>query len=110
MRTAAQAAEAFAKAIGSAPAINGHYKGKGKEEEEETIVNGKRKRVKKDPNAPKRPASSFIIYQNDIRQTVKEEHPDLPTAELRRLMAEKWSTLPEEQKNVRTLLLRRVQD
>ncbi|KIK65710.1 hypothetical protein GYMLUDRAFT_70792 [Collybiopsis luxurians FD-317 M1] len=99
MRDAAKAAEAFAQAIGSsAPSINGHTKGKGKAVDDEP-ANGKRKRAKKDPNAPKRPASSFIIYQNQIRQGVKEAHPDLPTSELRKLMAEQWNNLPEEQKN-----------
>ncbi|GAW08225.1 non-histone chromosomal protein 6 [Lentinula edodes] len=98
MREAAQAAEEFAKAIGTPSLINGHTKGKGKTGDEE-VINGKRKRVKKDPNAPKRPASSFFLFQNQIRQKVKEQHPDLPTAELRKLMSEQWSTLPEDQKN-----------
>lgn len=101
MRNAAEAAEAFAQALGHAPVMNG--KEKAKEEEEETTVNGKRKRTKKDPNAPKRPASSFIIFQNEIRQQVKEAHPDLPSTELRKLLADKWNNLPTEQKQVSIL-------
>lgn len=84
---------------------NGHTKGKSKAIEEEA-VNGKRKRTKKDPNAPKRPASSFIIYQNTIRAEVKAKHPDLPSPELRKLMAEQWGNLPDEQKNVSVFSIR----
>ncbi|KAJ4472047.1 high mobility group box domain-containing protein [Lentinula aciculospora] len=96
MRNAAKAAEDFANAITNAPLINGHVTGKTGDEE---TVNGKRKRSKKDPNAPKRPASSFFLFQNEIRPKVKEQHPDLPSADLRRLMSEQWAQLPEEQKN-----------
>lgn len=34
------------------------------------------KRKKKDPNAPKRPQSSFFLYSNAMRTSVKEENPD----------------------------------
>ncbi|KAJ3751670.1 high mobility group box domain-containing protein, partial [Lentinula raphanica] len=98
MRDAAKAAENFATAIANTTMTNGLTKGKGKTGDEEAL-NGKRKRSKKDPNAPKRPASSFFLFQNHIRPKMKEQHPDLPNNELRKLMAEQWNTLPEEQKN-----------
>ncbi|KAJ3734523.1 high mobility group box domain-containing protein [Lentinula guzmanii] len=99
MRDAAEAAELFANAIVNTPIINGHAKEKGTAREEDA-VDGKRKRAKKDPLAPKRPASSFFLFQNQIRPKVKEQHPNLPSHELRKLLAEQWNTLPEEQKNV----------
>ena len=34
------------------------------------------KRKKKDPNAPKRPQSSFFLYSNAMRESVKENNPD----------------------------------
>ena len=35
-----------------------------------------KKKKKKDPNAPKRPMSSFFLYSNANRARVKEENPD----------------------------------
>src|SRR5947208_3480997 len=35
----------------------------------------KRKRAEKDPDAPKKPATSYFLFSNAIRGKVKEEHP-----------------------------------
>ncbi|KAJ7067898.1 high mobility group box domain-containing protein [Mycena amicta] len=71
-------------------------------DEGETITNGKRKRAtkKKDPNAPKRPASSYLIYQNEVRKELKERHPDLNNTELLHLIKTQWSDMSEEKKTV----------
>ena len=60
----------------------------------------KRKRpVKpKDPNAPKRPASSYILFQNEVRKELKERHPDLTNADLLALISEQWKSMSDEQK------------
>lgn len=61
----------------------------------------KKKREKriKDPNAPKGPASAYILFQNDIRSAYKKEHPDMSNKELLRLIGDQWKTLAEEKKN-----------
>lgn len=69
---------------------------------DEVPETGKRKRVTKvkDPNAPKRPASSYILFQNSIRADLKKEHPNIQNAELLGLIAKQWQEMPEEDKNV----------
>lgn len=60
----------------------------------------KRKRATKpkDPNAPKRPASSYILFQNEVRKELKERHPDLTNADLLSLISEQWKSMSDEQK------------
>lgn len=58
----------------------------------------KRNTKPKDPNAPKRPASSYILFQNEVRKELKEQHPNLDNAGLLSLIAEQWKNMPEEQK------------
>ena len=36
----------------------------------------RQRKKKKDPNAPKRPQSSFFLYSNAMRDSVKESNPD----------------------------------
>lgn len=72
------------------------------------------KRVK-DPNAPKRPATSYIMFQNDVREELRQRHPGLPykgklissfifiptncgRLELLGKVSEAWQALAEEQK------------
>ncbi|KAL0581197.1 hypothetical protein V5O48_000785 [Marasmius crinis-equi] len=100
MRECAEYAELYMAALNdpdSAPnLVNGTLKrkrGKGDVEED----GGKRKRVK-DPNAPKRPASSYILFQNDVRSTIKAKYPDLSPSELRTAISQEWATLKEDQK------------
>ncbi|KAG1767705.1 hypothetical protein EV702DRAFT_1146168 [Suillus placidus] len=61
----------------------------------------KRKREKKikDPNAPKGPASAYILFQNDIRSAYKKEHPDMSNKELLRLIGDQWKTLADDKKD-----------
>ena len=35
---------------------------------------GRKKKKKRDPNAPKRPNSSFLLYANDTREAVRTAH------------------------------------
>lgn len=79
-------------------------KGKRNEHLEKPHEGGKRKRVTKpkDPNAPKRPASSFLLFQNEVLKKVKEQRPDLPHAELRQLIAKMWADMGDEEKTVRS--------
>ncbi|KAJ8086061.1 hypothetical protein AAF712_008325 [Marasmius tenuissimus] len=101
MRECTELAEIYMNTLNDPDAtlhINGTLKrkrGKGKDLDDE---GGKRKRVK-DPNAPKRPASSYILFQNDVRQTIKEKYPDLSPAELRGVISQEWANLKDDQKD-----------
>ncbi|KAM0793372.1 hypothetical protein ACM66B_000827 [Microbotryomycetes sp. NB124-2] len=60
----------------------------------------KRKRAKKikDPNAPKRPASAYIEFQNNVRQKFRDQDPGLPYAEVLRKIADTWAALSDDEK------------
>ncbi|KAG6865562.1 hypothetical protein C0991_001455 [Blastosporella zonata] len=60
----------------------------------------KRKRKAKDPNAPKRPASSYIMFQNDIRKELKEKNPTLSNPDLLAMISDKWSKMTDDEKAV----------
>jgi len=60
----------------------------------------KRKRAEKDPDAPKKPATSYFLFSNAIRGKVKEEHPDLDQQQLASLMGAKWKALTAEERKV----------
>ncbi|TRM68622.1 high mobility group box domain-containing protein, partial [Schizophyllum amplum] len=58
----------------------------------------KRAKKEKDPNAPKRPATSYILYQNDCRALMKEQNPGLHNTDLLRHISDTWKALPEKEK------------
>lgn len=62
----------------------------------------KRPRKPKDPNAPKRPASSYLLFQNEIRQDLKAKNPNMPNNELLGLIAKMWKDMSRDEKDVRT--------
>ena len=39
---------------------------------------------KKDPNAPKRPMSAYLIYSNEVRERVRKANPDKKIGEVSR--------------------------
>lgn len=62
----------------------------------------KKRKVKvKDPAAPKRPPSSYLLFQNEVRQEVKAKNPNMPNNELLGMIAKAWSEMTKEQKDVR---------
>lgn len=54
----------------------------------------------KDPNAPKRPASAYIIFQNEMRPRLREAYPELAYKDLLTKISEEWKAVPEDKKNV----------
>ena len=58
----------------------------------------------KDPNAPKRPASSYILFQNEVRKQLKELHPELSNADLLSLISEQWKNMSDDQKEASRVL------
>jgi len=109
MRNCAHIADHFAKIIEDSPELADTFhepeapiKGKRKAaaSPEDGDASKKRKRTirPRDPNAPKRPASSYILFQNEVRKELKERHPELSNADLLSLISEQWKSMSEEQK------------
>lgn len=60
------------------------------------ISHGVRKKKRRDPNKPKKPKSSYVYFMEQCRQEVKEENPNLRPQHIMKLMGERWTKLPEE--------------
>ncbi|GBE79087.1 high mobility group box domain-containing protein [Sparassis latifolia] len=70
----------------------------------------KKKKIPRDPNAPKRPASSYIFFQNEVRQELKEKNPDLPNNALLGIISKLWTEMPKEQKEAYEIRQRVAKD
>ena len=82
----------------------GHDEGGKKRKSRGEDAEGKRRAKKpKDPNAPKRPASSYLLFQNDVRNELKAKNPGMRNNELLSAIAKLWAEMPQEQKDVSTL-------
>mmetsp|Transcript_42800 Transcript_42800/g.55005 ORF Transcript_42800/g.55005 Transcript_42800/m.55005 type:complete len:294 (+) Transcript_42800:787-1668(+) len=57
-----------------------------------------KKKAKKDPNAPKRPMSSYFIWMGEVREAMKAQHPEASVGEFGKILGAKWKTLSEEEK------------
>ena len=60
----------------------------------------KREVKEKDPNAPKRPASAYLLFQNQVRSKYKTANPNLTQGDLLQLISQQWATMPQEEKHV----------
>lgn len=60
----------------------------------------KRKRAKKDPNAPKIPMSSYLCYSRSARAQIKQEHPEMPNGDIVKEMGRRWKLLTEKEREV----------
>ena len=60
----------------------------------------KTKKIKapKDPNAPKRPLSAYIMYCQAKRQKVRAKHTEMKAVEVTKKLAAKWQLLSDERK------------
>jgi hypothetical protein len=58
----------------------------------------KPRKPKNDPNAPKRPLTSFMFFCKANRLTIKKEHPGLSFGELGSAVAAKWAKLSNAEK------------
>ena len=61
---------------------------------------GKKKRAKKDPNAPKRPMTAYLIFTNDNRAKIMEEIPGIKFTEVAKEASKRWKELDAEAKAV----------
>jgi len=57
-----------------------------------------KKKSKKDPNAPKRPMTAFMYFNQNVRAKLKEENPALSFGELGKLVGQRYKELTPEEK------------
>lgn len=123
MRNCATVAEQFANAISGIPLTSGtntlgdeaqlalppvtpqirKRKGQTIEDDDSEIVGSKRKRSArkpKDPNAPKRPPSNYLLFQNEVRAELKAKFPQLPNSELLQMISKRWAAMADADKEV----------
>jgi hypothetical protein len=55
---------------------------------------------RKDPNAPKKPPSAFLLFSNAMRSEVREANPGLATGKLSKILSQRWSETPEEERKL----------
>ena len=55
---------------------------------------------------PKKPATSFVVFSNSVRNRIKEENPGLSFTEVGRKLGEMWREMaPEEKKTYEDMAL-----
>mmetsp|Transcript_10955 Transcript_10955/g.14293 ORF Transcript_10955/g.14293 Transcript_10955/m.14293 type:complete len:307 (-) Transcript_10955:237-1157(-) len=63
-----------------------------------TMTRYSSKRAVRDPNAPKRNLSAYLLYQNSMRSTFKQERPELNFGELAKYTSARYAELTPEEK------------
>jgi len=58
----------------------------------------KAKKAKKDPNAPKKPMSAFMIYYNEVREDIRQQHPEANFGGLSKIAGQRWREKTDEEK------------
>lgn len=58
-----------------------------------------KRKKKKDPNAPKRPMSSYFFFMNTSRDRIKEENPDAAHTDIGRIAGAEWKQLDAGKKS-----------
>ena len=64
----------------------------------DTFMKPKKNKKMKDPNAPKRALSAWIIYTNEQRPKFKANNPEKSTTELTTLMSQEWRNMTDSDK------------
>ncbi|XP_057511053.1 high mobility group B protein 6-like [Actinidia eriantha] len=72
-----------------------------KKEKTDNIIKKTKEGKKKknaDPNKPKKPASSFLLFSKEIRKNIMEERPEINNSALNALISVKWKEMSEVEK------------
>ena len=64
-----------------------------------TTTTIKKEKKQKDPNAPTKPASAYILFGKAKREEIKKENPDLDGKEITKKIAEAWKEYKETNPN-----------
>ncbi|BGP21604.1 hypothetical protein JCM10295v2_000479 [Rhodotorula toruloides] len=57
-----------------------------------------KEKKEKDPNAPKRPPSAYIEYQNSVREDFRKQYSDLPYSEVLKKIGQMWQSMTDAEK------------
>ncbi|KAI8373727.1 high mobility group box domain-containing protein [Blakeslea trispora] len=57
-----------------------------------------KKKKEKDPNAPKRNLSSYMLYSQEVRPKIVAKNPELKAIEVAKLIGEMWNGLSDKEK------------
>ncbi|WVN90223.1 uncharacterized protein L203_105459 [Cryptococcus depauperatus CBS 7841] len=60
----------------------------------------KKEKKAKDPNAPKRPPSAYILFQNEVREEIRRSNPGMVYKDILGIISQKWKDLPDPQKKI----------
>eukprot|EP00543_Licmophora_paradoxa_P004205 CAMPEP_0202454682 /NCGR_PEP_ID=MMETSP1360-20130828/12348_1 /ASSEMBLY_ACC=CAM_ASM_000848 /TAXON_ID=515479 /ORGANISM="Licmophora paradoxa, Strain CCMP2313" /LENGTH=200 /DNA_ID=CAMNT_0049074057 /DNA_START=145 /DNA_END=747 /DNA_ORIENTATION=- len=59
---------------------------------------GRKRKKRKDPDAPKRNMSAYFLYSVYIRPTIKEENPEATFGEIAKIISQKFKQLTEKER------------
>jgi hypothetical protein len=59
----------------------------------------------KDPNAPKRPPSSYLEFQKAVIDDFREQYPELKYQHVMKKIGAAWQGMTDEEKQVRRLFI-----
>jgi hypothetical protein len=59
---------------------------------------GRKKKAKKDPNAPKRNMSAYFLYSVHARPQVKTDNPDASFGDIARLISKQFKALSDKER------------
>ena len=65
-------------------------------QERKTEKKGKGSKKKKDPNAPKKPLTAYMVWLGENRPALKAKYPGLSITELSKKAGELWKTLDDK--------------
>ncbi|XP_068666764.1 high mobility group B protein 6-like [Aristolochia californica] len=78
-----------------------------KKEKTENIIKKIKEQKKKhklgknvDPNRPKKPATSFLLFSKETRKQLLQERPGINTSTLRAMVSVKWKEINEDEKEL----------
>ena len=63
-------------------------------------VRGKKGKKIRDPGEPRRPLSSFMMYQAEKKEELKRELPSLGPNDMMKELGRRWAALEKEEKEV----------
>lgn len=63
-----------------------------------SVLSPLRRKMRRDPNQPKKPLSAYIYFSQEIREVIKQENPRLTVAEIMKEVSNRWQRMDREQK------------
>jgi len=71
----------------------------------DTIGDGKEsvgangKKMRRDPNMPKKPLSAYIYFSQETREQIKKENPKMPVSAIMKEVSNRWAAMSKEEKD-----------